>query len=179
MHRKASLNSYSQGLLLIEIEQRCLEILIGAELLEDWVSSDADVSRVWFALRSIINAAANISQLVGGPSGDKATERRELRKYLQIRKGSALHDSMLRHHSEHLDDRIRRAQAGGAPLEGMGYGYGAGRIHGHRWLHGFDTATGIVYFYGGEVSIPKILAEARRMLPLITAILKPSNVVSL
>ena len=156
-------------------------MLIGGDLLNRWVAEEQDVSLVWFAIRSILNASANMSLLLGGPEGAKASERQLLRGYLRVTKRSAIHNRMLRHDAEHLDDRVRRAQESGEEAAGSGYGYGDSLLprHRERFVHYYDASAGIAYFHHRQIAIPEILAEARGILALITAVLQPDEVIGL
>ncbi len=176
MTRKRALNDASRGYLLVEIEERCREAIIGGELLAEWVGAESDVSKIWFALRGVLNAGANISLLLGGREGPKTVERAGIRSFLGVTRHSPLHNSIIRHDSEHMDDRIQRAQNTPDSEPGMGYGYGPGRLPGLPFLHGYDTSTGVVLFNHREVSIPELLAEARRIAARISTVLKPDDI---
>jgi len=170
------LDPFTQGIFLAEIRQRCADALIASDLLDKALQSPLDAPMTWFSLRSILIAAASISMLTGGAKGPKRIERAALRNDLGIDDHSVLHHRAIRDHSEHIDHRVLKRLGGGQP--GNYFGYNIGRLASGAgrpttFLH-FDQYARIVSFWEDEVSIPEVLAEIRRILPLAdAAFLKP------
>jgi hypothetical protein len=167
------LNDFKLGIFLSEVEQRCHDAQIAADVLNSGLNQhrSGEVPIIWFGLRSILIAAASISQLTGGKKGPKVAERAELRRLLGIDNNSVLHNRAVRDAAEHVDDRIFRAYPPGAPEHFMGYILGPITVQGFlgpRFLY-YDQVTGVVSFWESEVSIPEVLAEVRRILPLAQA----------
>ena len=166
------LGGFTLSVFFTEAEHRCQDALIGAQLLQQGTSA-RNTFLIWFALRSILISAAAISQLAGGREGARATERATFRSALGIDRTCVLHNRAVRDNAEHIDDRIFRARENG--LLDSYVSYNVGPKNAFRFtppqpflLH-FDDTVGIVSFWADEVSIPKVLAEIRRILPLAEA----------
>ncbi len=180
-----------------EITARCHDAIIAAGLLEStpFPPSPDDTRRAWFAARAILIASAAISKIAGGKSGWQARQRASLRQALGIGPGSALHSRAVRDYSEHVDDRILKfiASGGDYPLPYVAYNFapsplreGGGVMPGlggidvpaNRVFLNLDLEAKVISFWDAEVSIPELLAEIRRILPLAeTAARHPPNVV--
>lgn len=175
-----TLTDWTFGIFAAEVRARCRDGLFAADLLDQGLGV-RNVDMIWFALRSILIAAAAISQLTGGRTGPKRTERASLRHALGIDDHSVLHQRAVRDGAEHADDRIFRRVESGELANFIGYNVGPkGIVHfdppQKSFLH-FDPTTGVVSFWDDEVSIPEVLAEIRCILPLAdAAFLKPPNI---
>jgi hypothetical protein len=165
------LEGFTLRVFLIEIETRCHDALIGAQLLDQGLR-ERNTDLIWYSLRSILIAAASISQLTGGASGARATDRRSLRLVLGVTSSCVLHNRAVRDHAEHIDDRIFRARERRLLRNYVSYNVGprnAIHIGSQPFLLNFDQTLGIVSFWEDEVSIPEILTEIGRILPLASA----------
>lgn len=171
-------NAWTEHLLIGEIERRCRDAWIASQLLNQAFASPAgvDADLCWFALRSILIAAAAISQFVGRERGALATERTHLRSILGIDARSILHDRRIRDYSEHFDTRILRMYGPGSTLLSVSYVVADHRLiklpqaldSAKRGLW-FDNVTGILSLFDAEISIPDVLREIGRVYLLAQA----------
>jgi hypothetical protein len=163
---------------LVEIEHRCHDAMIAAAILDNALQT-SDTNVAWFGLRSVIMASSSISQLTGrGDSPTLRVQRQAIRTALGIDNQSVLHRRAVRDAAEHVDTRILKAEREGRFKGYVGYNIGPRGgivIQGmpaDQFLLHYDPTTGVVSFWGDEVSIPEVLAEVRRILPLVQAALR-------
>lgn len=166
------LSGFTLSVFFTEAEHRCQDALIGAQLLQQAIR-EGNTYLIWFALRSILISAAAISQLAGGREGARAKERTSFRSALAIDRSCVLHNRSVRNHAEHIDERILRAEENGLLRNFVSYNVGPKNAFHFEppqpFLLHFDDTLGIVSFWSDEVSIPEVLAEIRRILPLAAA----------
>lgn len=126
------------------------------------------ITGTWFALQTILTAAANISKLLWGKDDDSARERQALRESLNVDDTSCLKPRRVRNMFEHIDEYIIEwYEKQGGSYVGRNIGSGAvhppGQTPHQRQFGNYDPDTGIVTFWTRPVSIPEIIAEAARI----------------
>src|ERR1022692_2061936 len=92
-----------------EVRHRCYDAIYGEAALVDALRSFVEAgvhtqqtaNLIWFGLRSILMAAAGISQLVGGRTGPRRVEREPLWRALTIERDSVIHKRSIRDSAEH------------------------------------------------------------------------------
>jgi hypothetical protein len=174
---------FLQILFRYEITMQCKFILLAAEQLEEaqaagdvnptreqWLNDpkmrpDHYIPRIWFGVQNTIVAAGNLSKLLWGSGGQAEDDRAILRSQLEVEDDSCLRQTELRNHFEHFDEKVStwRIEEGGEVFIGRNIGGAAER---EEWFQHYDPSTGIVTFFGYSTSLPEIVSEARRILPL-------------
>lgn len=86
---------------------QCKFIIAAANDLNTSLQS-ADVEATFYALQNLLNAAANVSKILGGRNVSKWAERQELKDSIGISDASPLGDVTMRNHFEHFDERLER-----------------------------------------------------------------------
>lgn len=158
-----------------EIQTRCKDALIAEELVGQGSRTD-DWNLFWFGMRSILYAAAVISNLAGTDKGPRWKEREAVRTPLAIDKASVLHKRSIRDAVAHMDTEILRQRHAGKLRNYIGHGIGlkapnaVGGIDPAEFFLDYEPSTGMLSFTDkSEISIPELLAEIRRILPLAAA----------
>ena len=84
---------------------QCQFMLLSAhELSAAMVSMDS--TRTFYAIQSLLNAAANVSKAFWGSGGRQADDRYDLRDSIGIPEDSPLREVRMRNNFEHLDERL-------------------------------------------------------------------------
>lgn len=115
----------------------------------------------WFAVHSILGAAANISKLLWGDSETTRVERAPLRCLLGVSEDSSFRWRHVRNKFEHVDEYIDEVLEADpeTPLGGRGVGP-ASLVRTPEKVFGYlDTETGIVRFWSWQVSLRDLLTE--------------------
>jgi hypothetical protein len=169
-----------QEVFLVEIRRRCADAVIAAQLFGlGQTLGNHDLE--WLALGTIVSSAAYISRLTGGNSGERRAERASLRALLGIDDHSVLHQASVKASMGHIDERIFEALEDGRLSGFIDYNIldvSLLKFSGHpanpqpAFLLNFNPETGIVTFYEDQISIPEVLAEIRRIFPLVDAALE-------
>jgi hypothetical protein len=135
----------------------------------------------WFALQAILVSAANISKLLWGSGGKRARQRLALRESIGISDESPLKVLDIRDDFEHLDERVEEWSSAEGRSDYVGRNIGDGvHIAGEQERRGrrfgqYDPSSGIVTFWTHSVFLPDIIAEVKRIHPLLQAeVTKPS-----
>ena len=178
----------------VEVRQQCRFVLLGAEKLaeahrrlgaafrgistEEWMAGIridvrerlAAVDALWAAIQDILIAAGNLSKLFWGSGGGKAVERKPLRDSLHVADSSPLRDVDTRNDFEHFDERIQSHVEAGGPSVGFASRNIGGIEHAgsdpERHFGFYNPGTGVVTFWGHSMSLPAVVAEAKRILPI-------------
>lgn len=134
----------------------------------DAALSMGDTHEAWLLLQVILTSAANVSKLLWGSSGKREKERARLRETLATPDDSVLRDPDLRNDFEHFDERVERWFDKETPRIYLARNIAPeGRIvigvPYERFQH-YDPETGMVTFWDNAVSVPAVVAEARRIL---------------
>jgi hypothetical protein len=153
----------------------CRAVLFG---IEDIQSSRAvETGRVWYGVQNLINGAGNAYKALWGIGNkeDRARryiERQPLRDSVEVTDESPFRSIKVRDAYEHIDERIEKwwntsadhnlADAIIGPPGTVG-GNALGERNMLRWL---DPVNGKVIFWGDELDVTAVVAEARRVLPI-------------
>ena len=124
---------------------------------------------VWFALQSLLVAAANASKLLWG-SNEAAAGREDLRASLTVSDASPLKSKQLRNDFEHWDERLELNFSDSSQFVRLYSGRNIGQGRGiprnsagmSREFQHFDPTTGVVTFWEHSSSVPELVAEAAR-----------------
>ena len=135
-------------------------------------------------MRSILYAANVISTLAGTDKGPRWQERAPVRIPLGIDKHSILHNRAVRNAVEHIDTTILLQRRAGKLRNYVGQGIGLKSpnaivgIDASEFFLNYEPSTGMLSIIDkDEISIPELLSEIRRILPLATtAASQPFNV---
>src|ERR1017187_2150309 len=160
-------------ILQFEVAFQCKCVLMAADVLNGQfslplVKTDSDV--VWFALQSLLIAAANLSKLFWGSAGKREAEGLDLRVSLEVKGDSPLRDPDLRNDFEHFDTRVEDWFAKSEQHNFMGRTIGqhagvVGVSMGDRFQW-YDPSTSVVTFWNHSVALVPVIAEVQRILPL-------------
>lgn len=161
-----------------EVELQCKFILAAFhELNAARVTKSSD--DIWRHLQSILVASAGLSKMFwgSGEGGDeeRAKSRLRLRESLQVADNSPLRDVKLRNDFEHFDERLERWFARSEHRNFVGRYIGpTGRLITPSppptdQFQQFDPETSLVTFWEHTVSLPDVLSEVSRILPLAHA----------
>jgi len=133
----------------------------------------SDMDGTWFAVEGLLATAANVSRSLWGEGDAANAARKPLRDSLGVDDRSPLSSRRMRNHFEHFDDRLNEWWAKSPnhnfidmnimPIGGI---TGPDRLDMFRQL---DPTTGDVIFWGDKFSIPEIVAESLRILPIVSA----------
>jgi hypothetical protein len=142
----------------------------------NWIPGKRAPARGWFALQSILSAAANLSKLLWGSRDDPDAEARraDLRVAAGVSDESVLRSPKVRNQFEHIDQKIEKwfNTSGGKGYVSRNIGqYGDIHIESDEDASRFgrwDPETGIVTFWTHSVSIPEIVTEVERILPIVS-----------
>jgi hypothetical protein len=157
-----------------EIETQCKFILAARHHLRAALITGSTYN-IWKELQTILISAANVSKMLWGSGGVKASERTPLRESLGVADDSPLRDPKLRKDFEHFDERVERwfSEVQTGPIyvgRNIGPMQGGIRIMHpepqepiQRFGH-FDPTTGDVIFWTHAISVPAVAEEAARLL---------------
>jgi hypothetical protein len=176
-----------------EVELQCRFVVMAYERLQqahDTLAEKAEANRdrwrevgrgfvqefnveAWFALQNLLVSAANISKLLWGSKGKKAGERQDLRDLLGVEDTSPLHSPDLRNDFEHFDERLTAYFVNESRKAYSGRNIGRRDqwddfvVPGTKHFGHYDPTTREVTFWENAVSLPEVVAEARRILAKI------------
>ncbi len=158
-------------MLLRAFQEQVLTYCHFAILAADDLDSAAGMTRVWYAIQNLLTATANIAKALWGTGGRFAQEREPLRRSIAVDDSSPLKDITPRNHFEHYDERLDRWWSTSSAhnyidmnIGPVHYFVDAADIDMFR---NYDPATGSLFFWGERYSLPAIIAEVHRILPLI------------
>jgi hypothetical protein len=134
--------------------------------------------RLWLNAHVFVVTAANISKLLWGSDSKRATEREALRKLLQVTDEFAFQDRKVRHHFEHLDERLEKWHTAsknrpaqifidhvvGPVAEIVDPSPAPKEVFRH-----YDPETGQLTFWGDAVSVLQLTRDAGRLLSIAQA----------
>jgi hypothetical protein len=151
---------------LYEIGVQCTFIVKADEQLQHAQTP----SERWYAIQSLVTAAANVSKLAWGYKGKRAGERIAIRQALGLTDGSPLHEVDLRNDFEHADERLedfsRRAPGSGMlEIRTITTQHGIYPPAAERF-HNYNPDTRVVSFWKHSLSVSALAEEARRILSL-------------
>jgi hypothetical protein len=144
-----------------------------ALLAEADLRTASDMTRAWYAMQNLLTATANIAKACWGPFGKLASQREPLRQSIGIDDSSPLKDTAIRNDFEHFDDRLDQwwekssshsyidMNIADVPIGSIA---SAPEIDVFR---NFNSSTGELTFWGNRYNIPAIMAEVRRIMPLV------------
>jgi len=184
--RPQLLGAFAEGILLHEVYQQCkFALLANHELtiaILAPITTTADIEphmdAIWYGMQNLLVACANISRLLWGDyQVETMTQRQPLRKRLGVTAKSPLRKRNLRNHFEHVDVEIVD-QFGPEGAGGNFVGRNVGpqeMIKGARTprFHHFDPQTGLLTFWKDSVSIPLLINELNRLLPIARTAARP------
>ncbi|MDP9237576.1 MAG: hypothetical protein M3P30_09315 [Chloroflexota bacterium] len=143
---------------------------------EELDSSDDDIVHVFYALESLLTAAANISKVLWGTYRRTALRRKPLRDLLIVAKKSPLNSTKMRNHFEHFDECIdewwdQRLQHERFGYVDMNIGVGIDERMGRDklWMRNWEPTSGLLWFWGQRFDVRAVLAEIHRIRNEITA----------
>jgi hypothetical protein len=130
---------------------------------------DTEMAEIWFSVETLLSAAANVSKALWGQGSAVNAARQPLRDSLEVTDKSPLSERRMRNHFEHYDDRLDEWWAKSpthniADMNVMAVGALDDRLTIFRQL---DPDTMEVVFWGDTFSIPEIVDEALRILPIV------------
>ena len=173
------LSAFVQRIFLDEIYLECKFVLRANEALHAALGSpiketadiEPHVDSIWYAIQNLLVAAANISKLLWGDFEDATVNQRApLRKRLTVGPKSPLKRRDLRNQFEHVDVRIVNQFTGpNAITIYVGRNIGPPpMVSGTKTprFHHYDDSTGLLTFWKDSVSIPAIVQEVQRILPI-------------
>lgn len=149
----------------------CNSVIFGAEE----IGNDTyNANRLWYGVQNVVTGAGNLSKAFWGAGDSRIAERQPLRNSLTVSDASPLRRVVqIRNDYEHLDERIEQWWNASPEHNLVQQLIGPrGSISGldeKEMLRWFDPTTGDVIFWGHEMSIPAVLEEARRILPVAEA----------
>jgi hypothetical protein len=150
----------------MEIALQCKIVVAADRRLESTGLVDSSV--VWGELQTILVASANISKMLWG-----GKSRLELRRDLGVTEDSPLRDRELRNDFEHFDERLeswyRMSEHGTYVGRNIGPFGSIPRLPDVERFQHYNSETGIVSFFAHAVSIPDLVREAARILPIAEA----------
>ena len=129
-----------------------------------------EMDEIWFAVDALLSAAANVSKALWGQGAATHAARRPLRDSLNVGDKSSLSNRCMRNHFEHYDDRLdewwtKYPEHNMLDRNVMPIGAVSG-INTLGMFRQLDPTTMEVIFWGDKFSIPDIVAEASRILPI-------------
>lgn len=140
-----------------------------AEALERVREAARPTTDIWYAIQNLLIAAGNLSKLLWG-AGNAEANRKPWRDSLGVTDDSVLRDRGLRNHFEHFDEKLEAWYKVSERRNFVGRNIGPqnmiqGLDEAERFHH-FDPSTGLVTFWAQSLSLPKIVAEIARILPV-------------
>jgi hypothetical protein len=153
-----------------EVEFQCKCVLAAADMVDAQLAA-GNGDGVWFALQSLLIAAANLSKLFWGSGGSREDARLDLRQSVGVEDDSPLRDPKLRNDFEHFDERVedwfgtsQRHNFMGRNIGPHSAVVGIDEKDRFQW---YDPSTGVVTFWTRSVALPLLMAEVRRILPVV------------
>jgi hypothetical protein len=154
---------------LLDAHARLLNALERSK--DDW-RDRAAFDEIWFSIEQLLTAAANVSKALWGQGTPMNEARRPLRESLGIDDSSQFSERRMRNHFEHFDERVDEwwikspsHNLADRNLGPIGMIQGLDEISMFRQ---FDSDTMEVIFWGDAFSIADIVAEASRILPIVS-----------
>jgi hypothetical protein len=149
-----------------EVERHCRYLLVAAHAMQNALAAQ-DVGGFFMAAQTFVTAGANISKALWGSGGSRTEHRAPLRRSLGVDDNSCLRPTRFRNHLEHYDERLETwwktsANHNIAEDNIMPAGAIVG-IEPSETFRGFDPTTGELTFWGERLSVPTIVAEAKRI----------------
>ena len=124
----------------------------------------------WAGMQNFLTAIANISKACWGQGGRLAVEREPLWISLGITDTNPMANTDLRNHLEHYDERLDRWYTNSASHNHVDYIIGPSNtvvgVDPTDIFRHFDPSSGDVIFWGEHYSIPTLIAEVQRLLPM-------------
>lgn len=161
-----------------QVKLQCEAVLVAGDQMQDALNRDVDhrfprTSHLWVAIQSLLGAAGNISKALWGASGKRAKERAALRASIEVDDSSPFHEVDMRNHLEHFDERLDRWWETSESRNLIDIGIvPPGVIRGTSDSDMFrilDPTSGEVVFVGERFNLNRLIEEAERLLPLVTA----------
>lgn len=130
----------------------------------------ADITRTFYAIQSLLNAAANISKTLWGQGRSQTEERKPLRESIDVSNDSPLRRILIRNDFEHFDERLTRWWEESASHNCIDLNIGPVRTATKGFseidtFRNFNPASGEVMFWGTDFNINSIISEVIRILP--------------
>jgi hypothetical protein len=160
-----------------QVEFQCRAVVAAAQELDDALATmgqgDAlgTVTAAYIAIQNLLTAAANLSKALWGSGGKHAAEREPLRRSINVGDDSPLRHVLMRNHFEHFDERLDKWWRESEHHNQVDMNLGrvvfrdAAEIDTFR---NFDPSTGELTFWGEPFNTRAIVAEARRILPIVS-----------
>ena len=147
---------------------QCQFMLLSAhELSAAMVSMDS--TRTFYAIQSLLNAAANVSKAFWGSGGRQADDRYDLRDSIGIPEDSPLREVRMRNNFEHLDERLDQWWKESNRHNHVDLSIGPrsmiSGIDDIDMFRAFDPRTADLAFWGQSFNIQAIMQEVQRILP--------------
>ena len=159
-----------QKLFLFQIMNQC-QFMLKANGEVNAALDRLDTQGVFYAIQTLLSAAANISKALWGEGGRLAASRKVLRDRINIYDTSALKSVTMRNNFDHFDERLERwwEQSRGHPYADFCISdkpdfAGIPQSDTFRLL---DRSTMILTFWGQEFPLRDLVAEAERILPIV------------
>ena len=147
---------------------QCQFMLLSAhELSAAMVSMNS--TRTFYAIQSLLNAAANVSKAFWGSGGRQADDRYDLRDSIGIPEDSPLREVRMRNNFEHLDERLDQWWKESNRHNHVDLSIGPrsmiSGIDDIDMFRAFDPRTADLAFWGQSFNIQAIMQEVQRILP--------------
>jgi len=131
-----------------------------------------DVTRTFYALQNLLNAAANISKVLWGQGGSKANERKPVRDSIGISDDSPLRKMLIRNDFEHFDERLDRWWKNSERRNFLDLSIGPLRtavsgLDDIDRFRCFNPHTGDAMFWGTDFNLNAVLADIKKVLPTL------------
>lgn len=150
-----------------QVKLQCVFLLHAAEDADKAVEA-GNVTDVFCALQSLINAGANISKVLWGAGGKLSAERQPVRDNLGVDDTSPLKNVNMRNNFEHFDERIDRwwkeSKRHNAVDNNLGRVEGVDDIDRFR---NYDPTTSDLSFWGQDFNIKGLVGAAKALLAKI------------
>lgn len=153
-----------------QVQLQCEFVLLAASELDAGVKA-GDLTRTFFAVQNLLNAAANTGKALWGQGGNLAAERQRLRDSLGVTEQSPLRSVVMRNHFEHFDERLDRWSAESKARNSADLMVGT-RIEAFDEIDRFrmyNPDTMEVAFWGQTFDLKVIVDEVVRILPTAQA----------
>jgi hypothetical protein len=162
----------------------CRAVLFGWDDIQYGLRNPVDrdaYDRLWYGVQNLIVGAGNISKALWGTGrteserNERCARREPLRDSLSVTDSSPFRQLNLRNDYEHLDERIEEWWDRSPNhifvdfLVGPRGTIGGDALHENDTLRWLDPTTGDVIFWGNELNIPAVVAEAQRILSIATS----------
>jgi hypothetical protein len=154
-----------------EVTQQCRFIVAASKDLDGALGANRS-DDAWRHIQTILVASATASRMLWGSGSNKKAEisRAPLRASLQVDDASPFRDPRLRNDFEHFDERLEEWYAGSSEKLYAGrmiWPHSSfGGVPEEERFHWYDSKTGTVTFWKHAVSIPELVAEAKRVWPI-------------